>query len=149
MHATTDLDPNLGLPLWRALVEYFRRHPPLVQADQRLPETSAGAGTRLISRVWHGWARAEKADAYESFLRDRSLPAIRAKGLPGFHGIQLARRPDGDEVEFITEMWFDDLEAVKRYAGEDYTRPAVLPEAAAMLSRYDSRVQHYEIRIEK
>lgn len=32
-----DLDPNLGLPLWRSLVSYFRQHRPLVQAEQRLP----------------------------------------------------------------------------------------------------------------
>lgn len=31
-----DLDPNYGLPLWRALVHYFRGHPPLVQAPQQL-----------------------------------------------------------------------------------------------------------------
>lgn len=146
---TADLDPNLGLPLWQALVDYFRRHPPLVQANPRLPEATRTMGTRLISRVWHGWARPEKADAYEAFLRERSLPAIRAREIPGFRGIQLARREAGAEVEFITEMWFDSLEAVKGYAGEDYTRAAVLPEAQALLSRYESRVQHYEVRIEK
>lgn len=31
-----DLDPNYGLPLWQALVRYFRAYPPLVQAPQQL-----------------------------------------------------------------------------------------------------------------
>jgi hypothetical protein len=31
-----DLDPNFGLPLWRALVRYFRAYPPLVQGPQQL-----------------------------------------------------------------------------------------------------------------
>lgn len=31
-----DLDPNYFLPLWRAVIAYFRRFQPLVQSDQRL-----------------------------------------------------------------------------------------------------------------
>lgn len=101
----------------------------------------------MISRLWHDWASPANADAYERFLREKSLLAIRARRIPGFHGIQLSRRDGDGEVEFVTEMWFDSLDAVKGYAGEDYTRAAVLPEAAALLSRYDTRVQHFEIRI--
>lgn len=143
-----DVDPKYGLPLWWAVVRHFSKYPPLVQAPQTLPALSAQAGNKpLISRVWHGWAEPSRADAFERFLRERALPGIQAKVLPGFHGIQLSRRPDGEEVEFITEMWFDDLEAVKRYAGEDYTRSTLPPEEAALLSRYESRVRHYEIRI--
>ncbi|MGE5624604.1 MAG: hypothetical protein ACM3ZT_03555 [Bacillota bacterium] len=35
-----DLDPHYGLPLWRALVAYFRHYPPLVHAPQPLPSAS-------------------------------------------------------------------------------------------------------------
>ena len=31
-----DLDPNFLLPLWQALVAYFRRYHPLIQGDQRV-----------------------------------------------------------------------------------------------------------------
>ncbi|HEV2111620.1 MAG TPA: hypothetical protein VGT99_09730 [Gammaproteobacteria bacterium] len=31
-----DLDPNFLLPLWQALVAYFRRYQPLVQAEQHI-----------------------------------------------------------------------------------------------------------------
>lgn len=34
--SATDLDPNFLLPLWRALVGYFRAYPPLVQASPQL-----------------------------------------------------------------------------------------------------------------
>lgn len=34
-----DLDPNFLLPLWRALVAYFGRYRPLVQAEQQLQPT--------------------------------------------------------------------------------------------------------------
>lgn len=142
-----DVDPKYGLPLWWEVVRYFSKHPPLVHAHQALPAPRPAGDKALISRVWHGWADPSRADAFERFLRERALPAIQAQGLPGFKGIQLSRRRDGDEVEFITEMWFDDLDSVKRYAGEDYTRSTLPPEEAALLSHYDSRVRHYEIRI--
>ena len=38
----TDLDPNFFLPLWRALVAYFRNYKPLVQASQNLPTNRTG-----------------------------------------------------------------------------------------------------------
>jgi hypothetical protein len=31
-----DLDPNFLLPIWRALVRYFRAYPPVIQAQQQL-----------------------------------------------------------------------------------------------------------------
>ena len=141
-----DVDPKYGLPLWWQIVHHFSSYPPLLQAPQLPAPRQAGTQSR-ISRVWHGWAAPAEADAFEGFLRERALPDIQAKALAGFRGIQLSRRPDGEEVEFITEMWFDDLEAVKRYAGEDYTRSTLPPEEAALLNRYDSRVRHYEVRV--
>ena len=43
-------------------------------------------------------------------------------------------------------MWFDDLEAVKAFAGEDYEAAVVPPKARAVLSHFDERSQHYEVR---
>lgn len=145
----TDVDPKYGLPLWWELVQHFRKHPPLVQAPQALPVSRPPQEKPLISRVWHGWASPGKADVYEAYLRSHALPAIRELQIPGLHGVQVSRRDGAGEVEFVTEMWFDDLAAVRAFAGEDYSRASVSPEAAAMLTRFDSRVQHYEIRIER
>lgn len=142
-----DVDPKYGLPLWWEIVHHFSTYPPLLQAPQVLPAQRPDRNQALISRVWHGWAAPAQADDFEAFLRQCALPAIQARGLPGFHGMQVSRRPDGEEIEFITEMWFDDLEAVKRYAGEDYTRSTLPPEEAALLNRYDSRARHYEVRV--
>jgi hypothetical protein len=49
-------------------------------------------------------------------------------------------------VEFITIMWFEDLDSVRTFAGEDYEAAVVPPKARAVLSRFDERSQHYEIR---
>ena len=43
-------------------------------------------------------------------------------------------------------MWFDSWDAVKQFAGEDYEMAYVPPKARELLSRFDERSQHYEIR---
>ena len=77
----------------------------------------------MIGRIWHGWTKPDNANRYERLLKEEIFPGIADKKVPGYRGIQLFRRPiDDEEVEFITIMWFDSWEAVKRFAGEDYER---------------------------
>lgn len=45
-------------------------------------------------------------------------------------------------------MWFDDLDAVRAFAGEDYEVAVVPPKARTLLSHFDARSQHYEVRAE-
>jgi len=45
-------------------------------------------------------------------------------------------------------MRFESLEAVKQFAGEYYKHANEIPKAQALLSRFDDRSQHYEIREE-
>lgn len=100
----------------------------------------------MIGRIWHGWTTSANANAYERLLREEIFPGIAAKGVAGYEAIQLFRRPlPPDEVEFITIMWFDSWDAVKRFAGEDYEHAVVPPKARALLARFDERSQHYEI----
>jgi len=42
-------------------------------------------------------------------------------------------------------MWFDNLEAVKSFVGEDFEVAHVPAAARAVLSRYDERAIHYEV----
>ena len=66
--------------------------------------------------------------------------------IPGFRNIQLLRRPLQEEVEFITIIWFDSLDAVKQFAGPDYEKAVVLEKARSLLKRYDQTSQHYEVK---
>jgi len=96
----------------------------------------------MISRLWHGWATPENADAYEKLLREEVLPGIHR--VPGFKGAHLLRRNLNNEVEFVTITMFDSIEAVKEFAGEDYEVAVVPPQARKLLSRFDARSAHYE-----
>jgi hypothetical protein len=98
-----------------------------------------------IARVWHGFTTAGNAAAYERLLQTKILPSIeREHG----HKVQLLVRdlPDQGEVEFITICYFDDLEQIKKFAGEDYERCVVPDEARALLKRFDERSRHYELK---
>ena len=101
----------------------------------------------MISRIWHGWTTQENADVYESLLHEEIFAGIKSRQIRGFKDIQLLRRTTGDEVEFITIMRFDSIDAVKEFAGEDYEACVVPPSARRVLKRFDQRSQHYEIRI--
>jgi len=102
----------------------------------------------MISRVWHGWTTRANADAYESLLKSEIFEGIERRQIADYRCIHLFRRDLGDEVEFITIMWFDSIEAVRTFAGEDYEVAVVPPKARALLSRFDARSQHYEVKVE-
>ena len=102
----------------------------------------------MISRVWHGWAIPSNADAYEALLKSEIFTGIKNRKIAGYKGIHLFRRDIGKEVEFVTVMWFDSLEAVRVFAGEDYEAAVVPPKARKLLSHFDARSQHYEVRAE-
>lgn len=100
----------------------------------------------MIGRIWRGWTKPENADAYENLLRKEIFSGISSKNLTGYNGIQLFRRKVEDEVEFVTIMWFESVEAIKKFAGEDYETAVVPAKARELLKRFDVRSQHYEVR---
>ena len=99
----------------------------------------------MICRLWRGWTTPENAAAYESIVRGEVIPAIEARRIPGFRSIDLMRRAVGEEVEFAALMWFDDLEAVKAFVGEDYEVAHVPERARKVLSRFDERSAHFHV----
>ena len=99
----------------------------------------------MICRLWRGWTTPGNADAYESIVRGEVIPGIEARHIPGFRHIDLMKRAVGDEVEFQTLMWFDSLDSIKAFVGEDYSVSHVPDAAHAVLKRFDDRVAHYEV----
>ena len=101
----------------------------------------------MISRIWHGYTTHDNADVYEALLKTEIFAGIAAMAIDGYRGIHLLRRDLGDEIEFVTIMWFDSLDAVKSFAGEDY-EVAYVPDAArAVLAHFDARSQHYRVEV--
>ena len=99
----------------------------------------------MIARIWHGWTSFENADTYENLLRNEIFPSIKNRNIKGYRKISLLRCSTEKEVEFITIMIFDDLNAVKKFAGDQYERSYVPQKAKDVLLRHDKFSQHYEI----
>jgi heme-degrading monooxygenase HmoA len=97
----------------------------------------------VITRVWRGWASGSGADRYQHHYETAVLPELRA--IPGFRGARLLRRLDGELTEFVSLTDFDDLDAVRAFAGDDPGVAVVAPEARAVLVRFEERVAHYEV----
>jgi heme-degrading monooxygenase HmoA len=99
----------------------------------------------MICRLWRGWTTPANAGAYEAIVRGEVIPAIETRRIPGFLSIDLMRRTVEDGVEFATLMWFDDLQAVKAFVGDDYEVAHVPERAREVLVRFDERSAHFEV----
>ena len=98
-----------------------------------------------VCRLWRGWTTRDQAAAYERIVRDDVIPGIEARQIPGFRHIDLMRRDLGNEIEFQTLMWFDDLASIRSFVGEDYAVSHVPAAARAVLTRFDDRAAHFEV----
>lgn len=72
-------------------------------------------------------------------------PGHRGSAAPGFQHIDLIRRELDDEVEFVTIMWFDGLDSIKAFIGDNHTISHVPPAAQAVLARLDRHAAHYTV----
>ena len=100
----------------------------------------------MISRIWHGYTTKANADIYENLLKQEIFPGIENKNITGYKGIQLLRRDLKNEVEFTTIMWFENIESVKQFVGSDYEIVYVPEKAREVLSRFDQKSIHCELR---
>ena len=97
----------------------------------------------MVARVWRGYAAREHADAYAAMLKPELLPGL--SKVNGYRGSYLLRRDHAGEVEFITIILWDSLDAIKAIAGEHYERAVVPEERRKHLVRWDDVANHYEV----
>jgi hypothetical protein len=109
----------------------------------------SGKGLSMVSRIWHGYTTEANADAYERLLKEEIFVGINNRHIQGYCGIHLLRRNVGNTVEFITIMWFETIEAVRQFAGDDYEKAVVPDRARTLLSHFDERSQHYDVKVDR
>lgn len=110
---------------------------------RKCPKDSDGE-TNMIARHWRGWTKAQSADDYETLLRTRVLPELTT--IAGYRGGYILRSDTADEVEFVVINFFESIEAVRRFAGPNYSTAVFEPEARLLLSRVEPFAHHYEVR---
>jgi heme-degrading monooxygenase HmoA len=97
----------------------------------------------VIARYWSAKTTKERAPQYAAHLADTVIPELH--GVAGFEGAQLLQRNTEGSTEIVVITFWQSLEAIRRFAGDD-TEAAVVPDKAArLLESYDRRVKHYEV----
>jgi heme-degrading monooxygenase HmoA len=76
-------------------------------------------------------------------LKPELLPGV--SQVNGYKGSYLLRREIGAEIEFITIMLWESIEAIRAVAGADYETAVIPEERRRYLARYDARAAHYEV----
>ena len=99
---------------------------------------SACGDRQLIARIWHGKTRAEDAEAYLAFLRERAIADY--QGTPGNRGVFLLRRLEGETAHFLTITHRESLESIRAFAGDDISRAKYYPIAISRIALYRSSV---------
>ncbi len=97
----------------------------------------------MICRIWHGITPAPKADDYLDYLHRTGIPDYRrTKGnLSAF----VLRRIEGEQAHFLTVSFWDSIESIKRFAGDDHERARYYPEDRSYLIALEPTVQHFEV----
>ena len=99
----------------------------------------------MIARVWHGRTPAAKAEEYRTYLFEAGVQAI-AK-LPGNRGVQMQVGIGGETGDFTVVSFWDSIDAIKGYAGEDYTKVHDLPRDKEFLIDHEPLVRHYHLDV--
>jgi heme-degrading monooxygenase HmoA len=113
------------------------------QPDASASPDARKKSKRMVARLWHGRTLTAKADDYETYLQASGVKKILATD--GNHGVEVLRRTDGAQTDFIVISYWESIEAVKRFAGADYQRAVILPRDGEYLIDVAPEVVHYEV----
>ncbi len=97
----------------------------------------------MIARLWSARSTPQNWPLYERHFTDNVIPELREQ--KGYVASNLLKREAGSEIEITVISFWRSLEAIDAFAGADREAAVVAPQAAAFLSSFDRRVQHYEL----
>jgi heme-degrading monooxygenase HmoA len=97
----------------------------------------------MIVRLWHGRVPAEKAGRYREFLNARAIPDYRS--VPGNLNVHILERAEGAVIHFVTLTFWENMAAIRGFAGEDVEVAKYYPEDREFLLEFEPKVVHYEV----
>jgi hypothetical protein len=96
----------------------------------------------MITRIWHGRTKAELADENLKYVMETGLKDYRKT--PRNLSAKILRRFEGDICHFWTISEWDNIESIKKFAGEDYEKARYYPEDKKYLLELEEKVIHCE-----
>lgn len=97
----------------------------------------------MIGRRWHGRVPRAKADEYLKLMKDVGLADYRST--EGNRGAWCLHRRDGDVVHVEMFTLWDDLESIRRFAGDDLTKAEYYDFDRDFLLELEPEVLHFEV----
>jgi len=97
----------------------------------------------MIARIWRGATAADRAPDYLDYLRGTGLADYQAT--PGNHGVQVLLRTQGDRTDFTLISYWESLDAVTAFAGDQPEVARFYPEDDDYLIDRELTVEHHEV----
>jgi len=97
----------------------------------------------MIVRMWHGRVPTSKAQAYQTFLNERAIPDYQS--VDGNINVYIFERKEGEVTHFITMTFWENMDVIKGFAGDDVELAKYYPEDKDFLLEFEPKVNHYEV----
>jgi heme-degrading monooxygenase HmoA len=97
----------------------------------------------MIARIWHGAVPIAKGDEYLNRMRNVALPDY--KSIPGNLGAYCLHRVEGDLAHFEMLTFWDNIDAIKQFAGRDYEAAKYYEFDRSFLIELEQKVRHYTV----
>ena len=97
----------------------------------------------MIARIWHGMVPLSKGEEYLDLMRRIALPEYLATR--GNRGAWCLCRTEGDVTHFEMLTFWDDSDAIKRFAGDDYTLAKYYAFDSDYLIEMEPHVRHHQV----
>jgi hypothetical protein len=97
----------------------------------------------MIARRWHGLVAAAKAEEYLQLMKEVGLRDYRST--EGNRGAWCLHRSDGDVVHVEMFTLWEDMDAIRRFAGDQLTRAKYYDFDPDYLLELEPEVTHFEV----
>ena len=97
----------------------------------------------MIARLWHGTVPVEKSELYLEKMRTIALTDY--KKTEGNRGAWVLHRIEQNIAHFDMLTFWDDVEAIKRFAGEDYSMSQYFDFDDGFLIEKEPHVRHWDM----
>ena len=97
----------------------------------------------MIARIWHGRTSAKDYEPYTGFMKERAIPDYQQTD--GFVKLSFLRRLEQEVAHFTLITYWENLEVIRNFAGQDYEKAKYYPEDEHYLLEFEEKVIHHEV----
>ena len=97
----------------------------------------------MIARIWRGKTDIKNYETYSNFLIEVAIPDYQKTD--GFVKLEFLRQEIASEAHFTLITYWESLDVIKNFAGENYKKAKYYPEDDKFLLEFEKEVQHHEV----